>query len=427
MNLRRNTKPMNLTSMRSRGPIILIAVLFSALLGLSSCGGGGSEAVKDEKDMVMVMPPVGGGSGNQSAEPPPGHVDESDTVAGAKLINVGEQITGYIDKPGDVDYFRMSLSGASGEVKMTLDAPTGTTLTVLDTDGNELARGTTKSVLVLPVVLPAATESLVLGITAAAGVIGRYLLTGDNPQALEWDAIWKDEDPPEVTVKTGEEFELGNLGDYLVCVASNPTTLDPTVNCELEGFIFTKFAKAYVNKVPILEFSQSGELKVITPCETESGNYGAQIEVTTKIGTRTRKHTVTLPIEVKGDGCNEPYFVEVSGQFHADLPTQMYYLVFNNKDAAKKACDILASQAQGLIACSQGPSRLYEGDCISSYVKNATYYSARTSTASSADEQALSKCGGPLFSGTGTAVNQCLPLIPPGNNCGAGSPFDPSN
>ena len=49
-----------------RAPVILIAVILSAVLGLSSCGGG--ESVNSDGSKMMVMPPVGGGSGNSESD-----------------------------------------------------------------------------------------------------------------------------------------------------------------------------------------------------------------------------------------------------------------------------------------------------------------------------------------------------------------------
>ena len=69
MKIKRNASRTKLARGVFRAPIILTAVILSALLGLSSCGGGGGEAVKPvDDDDFMIMPPVGGGSGKSGSD-----------------------------------------------------------------------------------------------------------------------------------------------------------------------------------------------------------------------------------------------------------------------------------------------------------------------------------------------------------------------
>ena len=70
--------------------------------------------------------------------PPPGHIDEPDTAATAKTIASGQQVTGYFEEDGDVDYLRLPLSEGLNEIDLDLNVPDGTEITVLDGNGNVL-------------------------------------------------------------------------------------------------------------------------------------------------------------------------------------------------------------------------------------------------------------------------------------------------
>ncbi len=117
-----------------------LAASLVALLVLTSCGGGGGGGNNPDSTPpaeTMITPP-GSGDVSDNEGPPAGHVDEPDTMAGAKTIASGETVTGYFDGPGDVDYLRLPLSPGLNQIELNIDVPEGTQITVFDDSGNIL-------------------------------------------------------------------------------------------------------------------------------------------------------------------------------------------------------------------------------------------------------------------------------------------------
>ena len=123
--------------------VCLTLLVASGLLLLSSCGGGGG-GNPGPGDQVMITPPgdetpLGDETPpDDDAGPPADHTDEPDTAATAKTIASGQQVTGYFEEDGDVDYLRLPLSEGLNEIDLDLNVPDGTEITVLDGNGNVL-------------------------------------------------------------------------------------------------------------------------------------------------------------------------------------------------------------------------------------------------------------------------------------------------
>ena len=117
-------------------------LIFVTLMGLVSCGGGG-----------------GGGGPKTTIMPPDSRTpDHSDTLAGASDIVPRQTVEGYIDSPGDVDYFRLRLT-EPGIVTVTLDLElAGVEVSLLDGGGNVLATAETGSTAIIRYVVENAVE-----------------------------------------------------------------------------------------------------------------------------------------------------------------------------------------------------------------------------------------------------------------------------
>ena len=117
--------------------VCLTVLAVAGLPVLSSCGGGGGGAPSRPGSQVTITPP-GSGPAFDNSSLPADHSDEPNTPAGASTITAGQTVTGYIDSPGDLDYFRFSVSQTS-VVDFNFDGPPGTKFTVQTEDGRIVA------------------------------------------------------------------------------------------------------------------------------------------------------------------------------------------------------------------------------------------------------------------------------------------------
>ena len=102
-----------------------------ALFGLAACGGGGDDPPASDKPEMTIMPPP---------------ADHPNTLADAAPIMDGQTVTGVIDSPDDVDFFRLPVTEDS-RVGFMLDAEAGLEIALLDSEGNALDIGETESVV----------------------------------------------------------------------------------------------------------------------------------------------------------------------------------------------------------------------------------------------------------------------------------------
>lgn len=101
-----------------------------ALFGLAACGGGGDDPPASDKPEMTIIPPA----------------DHPNTLADAAPIMDGQTVTGVIDSPDDVDFFRLPVTEDS-RVGFMLDAEAGLEIALLDSEGNALDIGETESVV----------------------------------------------------------------------------------------------------------------------------------------------------------------------------------------------------------------------------------------------------------------------------------------
>lgn len=212
-----------------------LVALLGALLVLPSCGGGGGGGNNQDFNPgpgTMITPPGGDGTGDDDG-PPAGHVDEPDTMAAARTITSGEPITGYLDGPDDVDYFRLPLSEGINEISVELDAPTGTEVTVMDQNGNVLATGTTASTVVLEPGLYGGLEEAVVRVRKAvkSGVRGatKYVLKARKVALIQYAALTAGFRALGGELDVQGDFSA-NLREYAFCKAANKQVK----NCELD-------------------------------------------------------------------------------------------------------------------------------------------------------------------------------------------------
>ena len=101
-----------------------------ALFGLAACGGGGGDGPPaSDKAEMTIMPPL---------------ADHPNTLADAAPIMDGQTVTGVIDSPDDVDFFRLPVTEDS-RVGFVLDAEAGLEIALLDSEGSVLDIAETES------------------------------------------------------------------------------------------------------------------------------------------------------------------------------------------------------------------------------------------------------------------------------------------
>ena len=93
--------------------------------------GGGGREVGDDRPTMVITP-----------------MDHSDSRTGAEPVVSGQRITGSLDSSDDVDYFRLTPSGPS-TISVTLDAPAGAEIALLDRAGKVLVTAITESEVTL--------------------------------------------------------------------------------------------------------------------------------------------------------------------------------------------------------------------------------------------------------------------------------------
>ena len=417
MKLRRNTKQMNLTGMMSRGPVLLIAVLLSALLALSSCGGGGGNTVKNEKDTVLIMPSSAGSSGNQRSKLPPG----------ARALADNEQVTGYLDGSDDVDYFYFPAADGFQEYTLQLDAPTGVEITVMDENGNVIDTAITASTATIQGYYFSGAGALIVRIATASAAVtaGPFVLTVVRalvPAAIAATIVYVGLKIKGYRPMVGGEVKL-NLLDFFECkiddklvkgceldfkIAGNVSILDPATNTRL-GFEIRK-ETLYIANLPCEVAGDTLSL-TLSYAPLFNGTPGPRKESEFSI---TPRDSAQCPEK------DEPYFVTVTiphalHKYRGDDGFNIYYRTFENE---KKATDFCKSQGAKGLECSK--ERLYEGDCRASYVFDdgqiRIYFLGQASTAAGAEEAAAyGSYGCPSAVG-------CTALFTPGETCGSGSP-----
>ena len=282
----------------------ILAVLGTALvLSLAACGGGGGgHSGGDTPPEMQITPPDDNGD---DVVLPPGHTDEPDTAAAAKAITSGQQVTGYFEEPGDVDYLRLPLSGGLNEISLELDAPEGTEITILDENGNVVhtqvvgsARSSGGSGL-----QPLSLQAYPLGFAVVLPAAGSYFLFRVvAPRALSAVAKWSLKATAVATaayliirselnikVETDGKTEH-NLLDYYRCRIGkkNGERGDDDSVCELEfEHESTGAVGAYTGNLPIV--SVEGKTTIVTQvsCDQAGGTFEATLKIRPKIFGRT--------------------------------------------------------------------------------------------------------------------------------------------
>ena len=132
-----------------------------ALFGLAACGGGGGDdpPASDKPEMTIMPPPA----------------DHPNTLADAAPIMDGQTVTGVIDSPDDVDFFRLPVTEDS-RVGFMLDAEAGLEIALLDSEGNALDIGETESVVRVGAVIVRGGEILRRGVAFARVTCGSSLV-----------------------------------------------------------------------------------------------------------------------------------------------------------------------------------------------------------------------------------------------------------
>lgn len=119
-----------------------------ALFGLTACGGGGGggDGPASDKPEMTIMPLP----------------DHPSTLADAAPIMDGQTVTGVIDSPDDVDFFRLPVTEDS-RIGATLDAEAGLEIALLDSEGNVLDIAETESIAGVGAVVPGVALRVAVG------------------------------------------------------------------------------------------------------------------------------------------------------------------------------------------------------------------------------------------------------------------------
>ena len=279
----------------------ILAVLVTALvLSLAACGGGGGggNSGGGTPPEMQIMPPDDNGD---DVVLPPGHTDEPDTAAAAKAINTGEQVTGYLDGPGDVDYFYFSLTEGFHEVTLEIDAPTGTELTVTDDNGNVLATATTASyaTLAFPIYHKAGRKLLVKVLGASTVKKAEKYVIRAASKVLQFSPkfIIIERAFNALEAEAGGEIKL-NIFEFIKCKYGDKEIK----NCELDFSLSGDVSIVTIAGEPVSLGLQGGILTIDAPCEAAGGRRDItfRIAVTANgevIPNLEASHTVSLEVQ----------------------------------------------------------------------------------------------------------------------------------
>ena len=325
--------------------------------------------------------------------PPTNRSDEADTPGGASTIVAGQHVTGYFDSPGDVDYFRLPLSGPS-LVTLEIDVPLGTEVTVLDENGRVLAThiiGQATGSGAGPIALSASVQphpqvAVALPAILAAGkwITIRIAAIAANKVAIQ-RALYVLHATAAVitsrqiiifvndinlTVDAGADLTQ-NLFPYLECRFRDGFV--KIEGCEFE-FEVTGFVSIGANPsgIPIGASIRGGVLYVNAPCETKNETFEVSFSASAEIGDETIAESGKLKVTVQdSEDCddelragaylfaNNPVDVEQPGIFvSVGLPT-----FEENKAEVTLRC----SERRGSSSCS-GALPLFEGQCVAEAV-----------------------------------------------------------